>query len=412
MAADQLGDLVARTAQCSRDDPRFAGQFLRCGRGAFVAFAEVEAAFAQHFDQLLVVRQAEKVVYFLGHDFADIFGAFQFLDRSGGDFVECVEFIGQFARDRGAHVHDAQAEKQTPQRLVFAAFDRGQQICRALFAHALEGRDLVRLQSVHVGQCLDQSGGDQLVDHCFAESLDIHRSARGEMLDAAADLRRAIGIDAADCGQFRIAKDFASAGRTFLRHLEFLFFARARFAVDADHSRNHFTCLFDEDPVSDADVLARDLFLVVQRGAGHAASRDRHRLEFRHRGERAHATDLHGDAIEFRPCALRFVFVGHGPARCLRGAACLLAAPEFVELDHRAVRFEGEVVSDFFQFGNGFAYPGFVICFPEFRNNGQADLFQPVQKFFLRLRGFAAFHRPESVEDRVESAFGHDRGIE
>ena len=43
VTADQLGDFVARAAEGAGEDPNFAGQFLLSGRGAFVAFAEVEA---------------------------------------------------------------------------------------------------------------------------------------------------------------------------------------------------------------------------------------------------------------------------------------------------------------------------------------------------------------------------------
>ena len=412
MAADPFGEFVAGAAQGAGDDPCFAGQFLRGGGGALVVLAEIEAALAQGLDQLLVVLEAEKIVDLLGHHRTDILGALQLRDRGGRDSVQRVEFAGQLARHRGADVHDAEAEEQAPERLLFAAFDRGEQVGRALLAHAFESGDILRFERIDIGKRPDQTRGDQLIDHGFAQSLDIHRSARGEMPDAAADLGRAIRIEATDRGQFRIAEYFAPAGRAFLRHLEFLFLAGARLGVHSDHGRYHFARFFDKDPVAYADVFPRDFLLVVQGGAGHAAPGDRHRLEFGHRSEGSHAPDLHGDAVEFGPRPLRLVFEGHGPARRFRRAAGLLAALELVELDHRSVGFKGEVVPDLFQRGDGLAHAGFVTGFPEFRDDRKSGFFQPRQKSGLRRRGRAALDRAESVEDGVESAPRDDRRIE
>ena len=134
------------------------------------------------------------------------------------------------------------------------------------------------------------------------------------MLDASSDLGGAVRIEAAHGGEFRFAKDLASARRAGVRHLEFLLPARAYRGIDPDHRGNHLAGFFDEDPIADADVLAGDLFLVVQGGAGHAAAGDLHGLKFGHRGEGTHASDLHRNTVEFRPCAFGLVFVSHGPA--------------------------------------------------------------------------------------------------
>ena len=83
------------------------------------------------------------------------------------------------------------------------------------------------------------------------------------MLNAAADLRRAVRVDATDRSQFRIAENFTPAGWTLLRHLEFLLLPRARLGIHADHGGDDFTRFFDKDPVADADVFAGNLFLVV-----------------------------------------------------------------------------------------------------------------------------------------------------
>ena len=65
-----------------------------------------------------------------------------------------------------------------------------------------------------------------------------------------------------------------------------------RSAHRSDHLGNHFAGANHFDPVADADVLLRDDFVVVQRGAGdrHAAELDR--LEHGVRRERTGAPDV------------------------------------------------------------------------------------------------------------------------
>ena len=67
---------------------------------------------------------------------------------------------------------------------------------------------------------------------------------------------------------------------------------RAAIEHDRDDLRDHITGALHDDGVADADVLALDLVLVVQRGALHDDAADRDRLEHRHRRQRALAADL------------------------------------------------------------------------------------------------------------------------
>ena len=54
-----------------------------------------------------------------------------------------------------------------------------------------------RVEVIEVGEVLDQPLLEQLVDQRFAKPLDVHRRARGEVLEAAAQPRRARRVRAA-----------------------------------------------------------------------------------------------------------------------------------------------------------------------------------------------------------------------
>ena len=64
--------------------------------------------------------------------------------------------------------------------------------------------------------------------------------------------------------------------------------------------RDHVAGALQHDRVADADVLARDLVLVVQRRILHQHAADIHRLQPRHRRQRAGAADLDSDVLQHR----------------------------------------------------------------------------------------------------------------
>ena len=232
------------------------------------------------------------------------------------------------------------------------------------------------------------------------------------MLEAPADLRRAVGVDAAHGGEVRIAEDRAAARRTFRRHAENFFLSCACGGIHADHGGDHFAGLLDEDPVADADVLARDFLLVVQRGAGHAAAGDLHGLELGNRCERAGAAHLHGNIVEACARSLGLVFVGHRPAGGLRRAARLPAATEGVELDDRAIGLECEAVAQPVEFRDGRTHAGRIVSLPEFRDHRQTGCLEPAEKSGLRLRRTVALDGTEPVENGVEPARGDNGRVE
>ena len=73
----------------------------------------------------------------------------------------------------------------------------------------------------------------QLIDHRFAEALDVHRAARSEMLDPAAHLRRALAVHATDRDLPFVLHHRTAAFRAMLRHPEFLLAARPQIRPDS-----------------------------------------------------------------------------------------------------------------------------------------------------------------------------------
>ena len=80
--------------------------------------------------------------------------------------------------------------------------------------------------------------------------------------------------------------------------IEGLTLCRAFCGDDLDYGGDDFSCLLNDDRVTDADVFAVDLILVVQGGAGDGGSRDEDRLELGNGGEHASAANLDGDVTQ------------------------------------------------------------------------------------------------------------------
>ena len=126
-----------------------------------------------------------------------------------------------------------------------------------------------------------------------------------------------------------ISKTAASAGRSSAPH--------------RDDFRNHVAGAAHDDRVADAHVLAPQLALVVQRGVGHRHAADEHRLQPRHRRQRAGAADLHLDAEHLGGLLLGRVLVREREARRARDEAEALLPVEPVHLVDHAVDRVGQL---------------------------------------------------------------------
>ena len=86
------------------------------------------------------------------------------------------------------------------------------------------------VERVEVGVVADEALRDELVDERLAEPFDVHRPARREVLEAAADARRARDVLAAPDDFFLGLTSVAAAERTGGRHLPWRRIASARVA--------------------------------------------------------------------------------------------------------------------------------------------------------------------------------------
>ena len=170
----------------------------------------------------------------------------------------------------------------------------------------LLGQPLVLGQALHralqredVGRLHDAALVVEQLDLLLAQPLDVEGVARHEMLEALLGLRRTdqpagaaphhVGAAGLLVG---LAHRLAAARRADLGHLVGLGALGPLVEHDAHHLRDHVAGAAHDHRVADADVLARDLVLVVQRGVGDDHAAHRHRLELGGRRERAGAADL------------------------------------------------------------------------------------------------------------------------
>src|ERR1700732_676402 len=110
--------------------------------------------------------------------------------------------------------------------------------------------------------------------------------------------------------------DRAAALGAILRHSERLTVWPLLYKLQ--NVRNDFPGPLDQHRVPDLQAEAIDLVHVVEGRTADSDTAHLHRLEDRDRRKRARATDLHANVVYDRGLLPRGVFVGDGPARCLR----------------------------------------------------------------------------------------------
>jgi len=170
----------------------------------------------------------------------------------------------------------------------------------------------------------------------FAEPFDVEAVARDEMpepLDGLCRTDQPTG--AAPRHLARLAHREAAADRTVVGKQVRLRILRPAVEHDRDDLGDHVAGALDHDGVADADILARDLVLVVQGGTLHDHTPDGDRLEHRHRGQRALAANLDPDVVQHGLRLLCGKFLGDRPARRPADHAEPLLQGEIVDLvDH------------------------------------------------------------------------------
>ena len=157
-------------------------------------------------------------------------------------------------------------------------------------------------QREDVGRRGEQTLVENSLNDLLANALDVEGAARHEVAQALDPLGRA--DEAAGAAPDRIelagllielAHRMAATDRTDFGEDEGPGAFRPELRKDAQDLRDDVAGALDHHRVADADVLAGDLVLIVQRGIRHHHASDGDRLEPRHRGQRAGAPDLELD---------------------------------------------------------------------------------------------------------------------
>ncbi len=236
-----------------------------------------------------------------------------------------------------ADLPDAKAAEQPRKAAPLALRDRGDQVLRTLFPHALQRGDGLRLQLIEVGDGFHQSRVDKGFHHRSAKSVDVHRLARGKVGDVAQALRGTFRAGAAHGHPVLVPHHRAAALRADLRQMERLRVRRTAGLIHLHDLRNDFPRLLHPDGIADAHVQTVDEVLVVQRRGGNGGAGKTDRLQNRLWRQNAGASHLRHDVTDDAGLFFRRILIGHRPARRFCRAAKPLPRTQVVELDHRAV---------------------------------------------------------------------------
>ncbi len=212
---------------------------------------------------------------------------------------------------------------------------------RGFFGHAVEIFQSLQIQFVKIGEILHQILFEQLVHDFFAQAVNIHGVAPGEVQQRFPFARGTGDIHAA-VGHFAFgAVDAHAADGTFLRHLEFFFFLAVLHHFQ--HVRDHFAGALDQHRIAGVDAEALHFVHIVQRGFGDGDAADLHRLENREGSEHAGAANADFNLFQQRGFLVRLIFVGDGPAGGFGSEAQLVLQADFVHLHDDAVNFVAEL---------------------------------------------------------------------
>ena len=200
------------------------------------------------------------------------------------------------------------------------------------------------------------------------------------------------------------ARDGRAAGGAAVRHRELALRAGALLLEDGGDGGDDLAGLLDEDVVADADVLAADVVLVVERRAGDRRAAEPHGAQLGDGREDAGAADLHRDRLDDGLGALRRVLVGARPARRLGRRAERLVERAVVDLHDGAVHLERERVAERLQLVDRAQDLVEPAAAPRARLRGEPERGEALQERVLRGGVRLAAQRAEAVEHDRERA--------
>jgi hypothetical protein len=161
------------------------------------------------------------------------------------------------------------------------------------------------------------------------------------MLEAAFELADAVAGGAAE-KNFLLGEGSA-ADRALARNGDGAGGSGALLKIDGEDGGNDFSCFFDVNVISHANVFAGDLFEVMQGGARNGGTAEEDGIEFGDRGNNPAATDLKSDGVEAGFGLFGGVFVSDGPAGGFLGGEENALLIEAVDFDNRSIGGEGKL---------------------------------------------------------------------
>src|SRR6185312_9265515 len=320
------------------------------------------------------------------------------------------------------HLRNAQGIDEAVERDLAPSVDGVLELPGALLAPAFALCDHSRVEAEDVGRRADELVLPECGEVLVAQPLDIEGVARHEMTQPLDHLRRADQPAGAAPGRLALlahgeaAADRAAwlavaAARDLGRQVIRLAALRPALEHHRDDLRDDVAGTLHDDRVALADVLARDLVLVVQGGALDDDAADGDRRQLRDRRQRAVAADLDRDPLEYGLRLLGREFMRDCPARRARGEAEPLLEIEIVDLVDDTVdivRQGGALLGDGAVEGEHLLD---AVAQPRQRIDRQAPSAKALDRLGVRLRHRRARLAP-GIGEELERAPGGDRRIE
>ena len=253
----------------------------------------------------------------LGHYLADTLNLLQFLKACIHQRIDILEMARQQLSRRLAHKTDAEGEDHTLERHLFRGGDTIHNPLGRLGARAI-AINLLHIDVVEIGNVMDESLTEVIVDGLRAEGVDVHSFAGDEVLDAPLDLWRTTRIIGTIPGGLAlIAYEGCAALRTALDELHRLGDDGTLIDINTHDLGDDFATLFYVDIIADVEVERADKVFIVERGALHGGACQLHRIHIGHRGDGTRTAHLISDLIQSGANAFGLELISNSPAGTL-----------------------------------------------------------------------------------------------
>ena len=251
---------------------------------------------------------------------------------------------GEFPRHRHPDFGDAETVDEAGEFRRSRGVDRPDEVRGGLLCEAFQFHQLRRLESEQLRDVADHSLPDEEVGGLFSQSFDVESMPRPEVLNPPGQLRGAGEQVGAERVRAAGLQDSPARG-TLVGHDPGFRALAARLLDPLQDLWNHIARPLHPHPISLSNVLASDLFPVVQVRAAHCHAAQFHRA---HEGDGSHdAGPPHAGEDVKEPGDLlpRRELEGERPAGVVRGLADFVARGDVVEFDDDAVDLVLEVVA-------------------------------------------------------------------